>query len=114
MRLANSRRVGSRRPARQQSHTSVHSPKARVRDADHRAIRTGKLAALHIASESRADRVRSPLNRLARAATHTPPPVDLVSALEDAFAELLGTTEFHVVAVTQDNTGAHGEAIALR
>jgi diguanylate cyclase (GGDEF)-like protein len=40
--------------------------------------------------------------------------VDLVSALEDAFAELLGTTEFHVVAVTQDNAGAHGEAIALR
>src|SRR5690349_2599354 len=95
-------------------HTYVHPAKACVWGADHRAIRTGKLAALHIASESRADGVRSPLNRLARAATQACAPEDLVAALEDAFSELLGTTEFHVVAVTQDNTGAHGDSVALR
>src|SRR5262249_45007925 len=96
------------------SRTSVHATKACVGSADHRAIRTGKLATLHIASESRADGVRSPLNRLARAATQACAPEELIGALEDAFAELLGTTEFHVVAVTQDNTGAHGESVALR
>jgi hypothetical protein len=54
------------------------------------------------------------LTRLARAATHARTPAELIPALEDAFSELLGTTEFHVVAVTQDHTGAHGEAVALR
>jgi diguanylate cyclase (GGDEF)-like protein len=54
------------------------------------------------------------LNRVARVATHARAPAELIAALEEAFAELLGTTEFHVVAVTQDNTGAHGDAIALR
>jgi diguanylate cyclase (GGDEF)-like protein len=36
------------------------------------------------------------------------------AALEHAFVELLGAGELHLVAIAQDNTGAHGESIAQR